>query len=67
MKNDLFFGVRVSREEMRAIDLIARKTERRRGDAVRFAIRKTARELAAPAKNAHDTAQLAGGGNATAG
>lgn|GEM_PF-3405099 len=44
-KHERFFGLRVSDEELRAIDFLAAKLERKRGDAVRVVIRNAAREL----------------------
>lgn len=41
-----FFGVRVSDAELEAINILAKCLERRRGDAVRYALRWAARELA---------------------
>jgi len=42
-----FVGLRVSDDELRTIDELARRLERKRGDAVRFVIRQAARELEA--------------------
>lgn len=63
MKNERFFGLRVGDAEMQAIAFLARKLERRRGDAVRFVIRQAAQNLQAQ-NDAEHNALKAGVDNA---
>lgn len=45
MKHFKVFHFRVGNEELEAIDFLARRMERKPGDAIRFVIREAARKL----------------------